>query len=123
MPVSEDSLNQIRQRILTFTAERDWNQFHNPKDLALSLILEAAEVLEHFQWKDQGEVEAHLTQHKNDVAEELCDVLYWVVLMAHEFDIDLPTAFEKKMQKNEAKYPVEKARGNHKKYTQHQQTT
>lgn len=108
--------NQLTKRIVDFINDRDWNQFHNPKDLALSLVLESAEVMEHFQWKNNEEMEEYLKAAKDDVGEELADVLYWVLLMSHDLKIDIKEAFEKKMSKNEAKYPIEKAKGKHTKY-------
>lgn len=113
-------MDDMIERIVTFVKARDWEQFHNPKDVAISLSLEAAEVLEHFQWKSQQEIEAYIKTNKNDIAEELIDVLYWVLLMSYYFKIDLRTAFDIKMQKNEKKYPVSKARGSHAKYTHYQ---
>ena len=104
--------------IRTFCDERDWDQFHNPKDLSISLALEAAEVMEHFQWKSPEEMMEHVAKRKDEVGEELIDVLFQVLLMANKLDIDISAAFEKKMAKNAAKYPVEKARGSHKKYTE-----
>ncbi len=115
---SEDSLQALQKLIRTFCDERDWDQFHNPKDLAISLALEAAEVMEHFQWKNAEEMAAHSRNHKDDVAEELADVFYWVLLLSNKLDIDLIEAFKKKMAKNRQKYPVAKAKGSHKKYTE-----
>jgi dCTP diphosphatase len=114
-------MDAMLERILTYVHARDWEQFHNPKDLAISLSLEANEVLEHFQWKNPDEIKQHLTDNKQDVAEELVDVLYWVLLTAHYLKIDLNKTFAKKMAQNEAKYPVEKAKGSHKKYTTYQE--
>jgi NTP pyrophosphatase (non-canonical NTP hydrolase) len=105
--------------ITKFRDERDWKQFHNPKDLAISLNLEAAEVLEHFQWKSPQEIENHIKANKADIGEELADVLYWVLLLSHDLNIDLADAFEQKMLQNSAKYPVEKAKGSHAKYTRY----
>jgi NTP pyrophosphatase (non-canonical NTP hydrolase) len=113
-------MERMMQRVLKFVNDRDWAQFHNPKDLAVSLTLEAAEVLEHFQWKDPKEMKQHLKNNKQAVADELIDVLYWILLMAHDFDIDLDKAFDSKMKQNEKKYPVDKARGKHSKYTAYQ---
>lgn len=107
---------QLTERILGFINDRDWNQFHNPKDLALSLVLESAEVMEHFQWKSLDEINEYMKTSKDDVGEELADVLYWVLLMSHKLDIDINKAFEDKMSKNEVKYPIEKAKGRHDKY-------
>ncbi len=81
-------------------------------------MLEAAEVLEHFQWKSPDEVELYTKTNKNDVAEELADVYYWVVYLSDRLGIDLAKAFEDKMRKNKAKYPIAKARGRHAKYNQ-----
>jgi NTP pyrophosphatase (non-canonical NTP hydrolase) len=109
-------IKELTDKIIDFNQARDWKQFHNPKDLALSLVLEAAEVMEHFQWKNSEEMTEYLKNHKNDVGEELADVLYWVLLMSHDLDIDIKKAFIDKMIKNEAKYPIDKAKGRHDKY-------
>lgn len=78
------SLPDLVKKIIAFRDARDWKQFHNPKDMAISLSLEASEVLEHFQWKNAAEVEAYVKTHKNEIAEELADVLNWVLLMSHD---------------------------------------
>ena len=109
---------RFQKMVVAFRDARDWKQFHNPKDMALSLVLEATEVMEHFQWKTPEEVREYLKEHKGEVAEELADVLHWVVLMSHDMNIDLGKAFEAKMKKNEKKYPVEKSKGKHTKYTE-----
>ncbi len=111
-------LTGLQKRVITFRDARDWEQFHNPKDLAVSLLLEAAEFLEHFQWKSSDEIKTHLKKKHQDVSDELADVLYWVLLIAHDMDIDLEKSFEQKMIQNEKKYPVNKAKGSHKKYTE-----
>ena len=108
----------MQKSIAEFCDERNWGQFHNPKDLAISLSLEASEVLEHFQWKNKEEIEVYLANHKDKLGEELADVLYWVLLMSKNLNINLEDAFSKKMEKNAAKYPVEKAKGKHTKYTE-----
>jgi len=109
-------IKNLIERIKKFRDERDWKQFHNSKDVALSLVLEAAEVLEHFQWKSQAEIEEYIKSNKREIGEELADVLYWVLLMSHDLEIDIKEALEKKIVKNEEKYPVDKARGSHTKY-------
>lgn len=109
-------IKSLTGKIIKFRDERDWKQFHNPKDVALSLVLEAAEVLEHFQWKSRDEIEKYIEKNKDDIGEELADVLYWILLMAHDLRIDIKDALEKKVKKNKEKYPVEKARGKHTKY-------
>jgi NTP pyrophosphatase (non-canonical NTP hydrolase) len=113
-----NSISLLTERIVAFRDARDWKQFHNPKDLALSLVLEATEVMEHFQWKNKEEIEKYIKTNKSDIGEELADVFYWVLLMSHDLEIDILDALEKKVKKNEEKYPTEKAKGNHKKYTE-----
>lgn len=110
-------LSDLQKRVIAFRDARNWKQFHNPKDLAISLVLEATELLEHFQWKTAEEIDNHLTGHKEEVSDELVDVLYWVLLIANDLSVDLPKALEAKMAKNETKYPIEKSKDSHKKYT------
>jgi NTP pyrophosphatase (non-canonical NTP hydrolase) len=109
-------IRDITEKVLKFREERDWQQFHNHKDVALSLVLEATEVLEHFQWKSPDEVEAHGKASKEELADELADVAVYLLELAHDLDIDLPAAINAKMAKNTLKYPVEKCRGRHTKY-------
>ncbi len=109
---------ELQNQIRKFCDDRDWDQFHNLKDLSISLNLEASEVLEHFQWKKNEEIDSHIKNHADEVGEELADVLYWVLLIANKSNIDLSDAFAQKMAKNEKKYPVHKAKGTHKKYTE-----
>lgn len=103
------------ERIIEFQKERDWKQFHFPKNLAISLCLEAAEVLELFQWTKDNNLPSSKKKH---LEEELADVLYYLLLLAHETDTDLDVAFENKMKLNAAKYPVKKSKGSSKKYTE-----
>lgn len=110
------SIDELTKKIIAFRDARNWKQFHNPKDVALSLMLEAGEVAEHFQWKNKEEIEKYIETNKVDIGEELADVLYWVLLMSSDLKIDILAALEKKIQKNENKYPVKKAKGNHIKY-------
>ncbi len=109
-------IKQLTEKIKKFVNERDWEQFHNPKDLALSLVLEATEVLEHFQWKRTDEVEAHALKSKDEIADELADVACYLLELADHLKIDLPQAIERKIAKNALKYPVEKSKGNITKY-------
>ncbi len=108
----------MTKAVCTFRDDRDWKQFHDPKDMALSLVLEATEVLEHFQWKNGATLEEYLATHKEDLADELADVLYWVLLMSHDLGIDIAVAQEKKLQKSALKYPIEKSKGRSAKYTE-----
>lgn len=113
-----DKIESLQRRIIDFRNKRDWKQFHNPKDIALSLVLEATEVMEHFQWKNDKEIREHVISHKEEIGDELADVLYWVLLMSHDLEIDIAEALEKKIDKNEQRYPVEKAKGTAKKYSE-----
>ena len=105
------SLDELTKLVIAFRDARDWKQFHTPKDVAISLALEAAEIMELVQWKSGAPDQARL-------AEELSDVLYWVLLMAHDAKINLSAAFLKKIVQNQAKYPLEKAKGSAKKYSE-----
>lgn len=108
----------LQKKVIAFRDARNWKQFHNPKDCAISLTLEAAELLEHFQWKTEAELKDYLKHSKNDIADELIDVLYWILLISHDLDIDITKAFDRKMAHNDKKYPVEKSTNSHKKYTE-----
>ena len=110
--------SELIERILKFRCERDWEQFHKPKDMVLSLMIEAAELAEHVQWKSDNDFVEHLKTKREEFGDELADVLYWVLLLSHDLEIDLVAAFKNKMDKNEKKYPVQKARGMAKKYNE-----
>ena len=109
-----DRYAEIIQRIKTFCADRDWSQFHDPKNLAISLQLEASEVLELFQWTKDNQIKP---SKEDEISDELADVLYWTIMLANHYKIDLIAALESKMNKNELKYPIDKAKGNPTKYT------
>ena len=102
-------------RVVKFRDERNWRQFHTPKDLAISLNLEAAELLELFQWSG---TDLECADNRNKLREELADVLSYCILMADVCGLDLDEIMNEKIAKNEAKYPVEKSRGNAAKYTE-----
>lgn len=111
-----DKFKEIVEKIKIFRDERDWMQFHNHKDMAISLVLEASEVLEHFQWKSAEEVEAYAENHKKEISEELADVALYLFELADNLGINLSEAIEKKLEKNAKKYPTDKARAKHTKY-------
>lgn len=111
-----NEIEKIVQEIEKFRTERDWHQFHNLKDMALSLVLESSEVLEHFQWKNGAEVRRYAEDSKDDIGEELADVLYWVLLMSHDLEIDILKALRSKIEKNAKKYPISKSKGKYDKY-------
>ena len=105
-------LEELRKAIVQFTQERDWDQFHNGKDLALALSIEAAELNEAFLWKDASKVNV------DKVKEELADVFNYAILIADKYDLDIKQIVMDKLQKNAEKYPVDKAYGSAKKYNE-----
>ena len=106
-------------RIRAFRDARDWMQFHNPKNLAISISLEANELLEHFQWKSMEESEAYAKTASKEIAEEIADVAIYLFELADNLGIDLFAAVDSKLKKNDAKYPAEKVRGSSQKYTEY----
>jgi dCTP diphosphatase len=112
------TIEELTKLALSFREDRDWKQFHNPKDVALSMSLEVAELVEIMQWRNGPELQKHLAENQQHVGQELSDVLYWVLVLAHDLKIDLGEAFREKLEHNAAKYPVEKAKGLARKYTE-----
>ena len=112
------TIKTLTRKIIHFRDARDWAQFHNPKDVAISLTLEAAELLEHFQWKNPAEIEKHIKANKSEISDEIADVLYYLLLLGHDLKIDVLAALTQKLKKNAKKYPVRKAKGRHTKYTE-----
>ena len=113
-----DKINNLLNAIRHFRDERDWSQFHTPKNLAISLSLEASEVLEHFQWKTDEEISEYLKTNKEDLADELADVFNYLLLLSDRAGISIIEAAELKLKKNKDKYPIEKAKGSAKKYNE-----
>jgi len=103
-------MDDIKKELLMFQKERDWKKFHTPENLAKSISIEAAELLEHFQWQKEYD--------ENEVADELADVLIYCLYMADAMDFDVKEIILDKMEKNALKYPVDKSKGNAKKYTE-----
>jgi NTP pyrophosphatase (non-canonical NTP hydrolase) len=115
-----DVFAELRELVRSFAAERDWEQFHTPKNLAVSLCVEAAELLEPFQWLASGEA-TELTDSKRDqVRHEMADVLIYLIRLADKLDVDLPAAVHEKVSLNRAKYPIEKVRGDARKYNEYE---
>jgi len=113
------SVYQLRQLVQNFVDERDWRKYHNPKDLAISIAIEAAELMELFQWVSEREVEKVLEEAERftRLEEELADTIILCFNLANVLDIDVAKAVTKKVEKNQAKYPVDLVKGNYKKYT------
>ena len=112
-------LEDLKKRIRRFADERDWDQFHTPKNLAMALIVEAAELVEHFQWLTSEESQSLPAGKKAEVEAELADILIYLVRIADKLDIDLHSAALKKLQRNAEKYPAEKVRGKSRKYSEY----
>lgn len=112
------SLEALRDALRRFASDRDWEQFHSAKNLAIALSVEAAELLEHFQWMPEAESTALDPDQHAKVREEVADVLLYLIRLADKLGIDLLAAAHEKLTLNAAKYPVEKARGSSKKYTE-----
>jgi len=108
-------IEDVVDQVIRFRDERDWKQFHNPKDLAISISLEAAELLENFQWTGS---ETDVPEKKVSIVEELADVLIYSIMMADVLHVDVNEIIKEKLKKNGKKYQVEKAYGSKKKYTE-----
>jgi len=106
-----DSLEQLRQQLAAFAEQRDWQQFHSPKNLAMALIAEAAELVEHFQWLTEEQSWRLEPGKKTAVSLELADILIYLIRTADQLDIDLIASTLEKIRVNEQRYPVDKVRG------------
>lgn len=112
--------NDVKQKIIDFRDEREWGKFHNPKDLAISLNIEAGELLECFQWKTDKEIYEIINSNKKEyIEDEIGDVANYLILLCNELDIDLLDCIEKKIKKNAIKYPADKCKGSSKKYNEY----
>jgi len=118
----QDSLAQLRTKINQFVQERDWAQFHTPKNLAMAMIVEAAELVEQFQWDTPQESQQLTPEKREAVSHELADTFVYLLRIAEVLEIDIIQATNDKIALNTQKYPVEKAKGSNAKYTQYQQT-
>lgn len=118
MPSSSDLL-VLRDKLRAFADARDWDQFHSPKNLSMALMVEVAELMEHFQWLTEAQSGDLPTQNKAAVAEELADILLYLVRLSDKLGVDLREAALHKLEKNAAKYPADKVRGSAKKYSEY----
>ena len=115
--ISMTELEELKKKLRLFAADRDWDQYHTPKNLAMALIAEAAEVVEHFQWLTEEESSNVHPETLEEISHELADVFVYLIRLADKLGIDLIEAANRKMALNEEKYPADKARGSAKKYT------
>ncbi|HLX81412.1 MAG TPA: nucleotide pyrophosphohydrolase [Burkholderiales bacterium] len=107
----------LRDTLRKFVAERDWDKFHSPKNLAMALSVEASELMEHFQWLTEEQSRRLTPEKLAEVRDEMADVLVYLVRLADKLDVDLLDAAAKKIEKNTLKYPADKVRGSMKKYS------
>lgn len=114
------TIDDLKEKVRIFCEERDWDQYHGPKDLSIVIITEAAELLEHFRFKSEAESEKMLRDQgkRNEACEEIADIMIGVLRLAQRYDIDLSEELVKKIEKARMKYPVEKSRGSNKKYNE-----
>ena len=119
MIVAETDFDRIKKKVRQFVVERDWDQFHSPKNLSMALIVEAAEMVEHFQWLTE-EQSCNLSQEKlAEVELELADIQVYLISLAEKLQLDLIAAVDKKLALNAEKYPADQVRGSSKKYTEY----
>lgn len=113
MSDADTTIAELKERMARFVSERNWERYHTPKNLAVSLVLEAAEVLEHFQWRTDQEVEVYLRDPAalRALGEEIADVFSYVLSLSNVLGIDLTTAFLEKLRKNETRYPISEWKG------------
>lgn len=117
--VNKKSIQSLQLKVAKFRDDRNWKQFHTPKDLAISIAIESAELMECFQWKNKEEIEKYLNSEKSEeINEEIADILIYLLNLSDVLGISLLDEAFKKLEKNNHKYPIEKAKGTAKKYTE-----
>ena len=112
-------IKSIQRQLETFARERDWNQFHSPKNLAMALNVEASELLEHFQWLTEQQSADLDAKTRETVATEIADIQIYLIRLADKLGVDIEQAVQSKMQENSRKYPADRVRGSAAKYTEY----
>ncbi len=112
------SINELKDKIKKFCEDRDWDQYHNAKELAIGIVTESSELLQHFRFKSYEQVDEMFQDklRRSEISEEMADILYFLLRLSQKYDIDLTTELNKKLKKNEERYPSEKSKGSNKKY-------
>ena len=121
--MAESDFDRIKKQVRQFVVERDWDQFHSPKNLSMALIVEAAEMVEHFQWLTEDQSSNLSAEKLAEVEQELADIQVYLISLAEKLKLDLIAAVEKKLVLNAQKYPVDQVRGSSKKYTEYKNRT
>jgi len=117
--MSETTIEQLKEKLRNFALERDWDQFHSPKNLSMALIAEVAELVEHFQWLTEEQSRSLSTEKLAEIELEIADIQIYLVRLADKLQVDVTAAIEKKLAINAQKYPPDKVRGSSKKYTEY----
>lgn len=112
-----EDLSRLRDQLREFASERDWDQFHSPKNLAMALIVEAAELVEHFQWLTEEQSRQIIDSKRSEIEDEIADIYIYLIRLADKLGIDLSLATKNKIKKNQQKYPADKVKGSARKYT------
>jgi NTP pyrophosphatase (non-canonical NTP hydrolase) len=114
----ETNIHELKEKMRQFAEDRDWDQYHNAKELAIGIVTEGSELLHHFRFKSKKEVDEMFKslEKKDELSEELVDIFGFVLRLAQRYDIDLTTVLDKKIEKNALRYPIEKAKGSNKRY-------
>ncbi len=117
---SKTNIQELKDLVREFCEERDWDQYHNAKDLTHALIIEVAELLEHFRWKSENEIKELFdsTEKREHIGDELADIFYFLLRFSQKYNFDLSEILNKKMEKNQKRYPSDKFRGSNKKYNE-----
>ena len=120
MSDSDTTVAELKRIARRFSEDRDWEKYHDARNLAIGVVTEASELLQEFRFKSDGEIEEIFRSPagRERIADEIADTLYFVFEFSQRYDVDLSTEFRRKMKKNEERYPIEKARGSNKKYTE-----
>lgn len=114
----EFKLEEIIKKVIKFRDDRNWKKFHNPKNLAISISIEANELLEHFQWKDLKESKEYAESNRDKISSEVADIIIYLLYLCHDLNINLVDSINKKLKENNSKYPVSKSKGKSLKYNQ-----
>jgi|TARA_B100001964_G_C14222188_1_gene595834 NTP pyrophosphatase (non-canonical NTP hydrolase) len=114
------NINDLKDKVKKFCESRDWDQFHNAKELTIGIVTESSELLQHFRFKSDEQVNEMFQNElkRAELSEEMADILFFLVRLSQKYDIDLAAEFSKKIQKNEERYPTEKSKGSNKKYNE-----
>lgn len=120
MPDEDTKVHELKLLVKKFCEDRDWDQYHHAKELAIAIITESSELLDIFRFKSEKEIDGMFKneEKRNEIADEVADILYFLLRLSQKYNIDLSTELRRKIKKNEQKYPVHKAKGSNKKYTE-----